>query len=328
MSEPERVVRAGVLGVGSMGRHHARIYSELPGVTLVGVSDVDGDQAAAVAEDFGTVAKSQADLLDEVDLVSIAVPTRFHADAAEAAIDRGVHLLVEKPFVDDPVRGRELIRRARERKLTLAVGHVERCNPAFQALADIVPELDVIAVESNRLGPPLDRDIRDDVVLDLMIHDIDILLALMDGHKVSDISARGAEDGQYVTATLEFEDGTVASLTASRVTQEKVRSLSITARECQVNVDYGDQTVDIHRHSLPEYIVTDGDVRYRHESIIERPTVGNGEPLKTELEAFVRAVRTGGPPIVDGEAGLRALELARTISALAASRQPAEVRPS
>ncbi|WP_276261524.1 Gfo/Idh/MocA family protein [Haloglomus litoreum] len=321
MADP--VLRAGVLGVGTMGRHHARIYRELPGAELVGVGDADETRAASVADEYGTEPMAQADLLADVDVVSIAVPTRFHDDLVEAAIDRGVHVLVEKPFVEDPLRGRDLIRRARERGVTLAVGHVERYNPAVRALDEIVPELDIIAIETNRLGPPLDRDIHEDVVLDLMIHDIDVILSLLDA-KLTDLSARGTQDGQYVTATLEFGDGTVASLTASRVTQEKIRTLSITARECKVNVDYGDRTVDIHRHSLPEYVVSDGDVRYRHESIVERPTVDNGEPLKAELESFLAAVRDGTRPLVDGEAGLRALELARTISATAAGEPTSE----
>jgi predicted dehydrogenase len=320
----EAVARVGVLGVGTMGQHHARIYRELPGAELVGVSDVDAERAAAIADEYGTAAMERDDLLSAVDAVSIAVPTPYHYDLALAAIERGVHVLVEKPFVEDPDRGRELVRLARERGLILAVGHVERYNPAFRALSGIVPELDIIAVEANRLGPPLDRVMNEDVVLDLMIHDIDVLLALVDA-EVTDVSARGAEDGEYVTATLEFDDDTVASLTASRVTQEKVRTLSITAKDRQINVDYGDQTVDIHRHSLPEYVVDNGDVRYRHESITERPTVGNGEPLKAELEAFLNAVRTGEPPAVDGESALAALELAREISAAATPRQTSEV---
>ena len=322
---PDPVVRTGVLGVGTMGRHHARVYSELPGAELVGVSDVDDTRAAAVADDYGTTAMEREALLDAVDAVSIAVPTRFHADLVGTAIDRGVHVLVEKPFVEEPSRGHELVRRAAERDVTVAVGHVERHNPAIRALGDIVPDLDVIAVEANRLGPPLDRDIHEDVVLDLMIHDIDVVLSLLDA-EVTTVAATGAEEGSFVTATLGLDDDTVASLTASRVTQEKIRELSITARNCQVNVDYGDQSVEIHRHSLPEYVVTDGDLRYRHESIIERPTVDNGEPLKAELESFLEAVTTGRAPVVDGAAGLRALELAREISAAAAARPASEVR--
>ncbi|MFC4549527.1 Gfo/Idh/MocA family oxidoreductase, partial [Halorussus sp. GCM10023401] len=279
-------VNAAVVGVGSMGRHHARVYSELPGVNLVGVYDVDEDQARAVADDHGTRALNLEALLTAADVASIAVPTPFHADMAEQCIDHGVDVLVEKPFVDDPEVGRDLLAAADEAGVTIQVGHVERFNPAIRSLADIVADLDIIAVDARRLGPPPeDRELDQSAVLDLMIHDIDVVLSLM-GEKPSSVEARGAKDNQHATATLGFDDGTVATLTASRVTQQRVRKLAITAEECRVNVDYIDRSVEIHRHSLPEYIEDNGDVRYRHESIVERPTVETGEPLKNELQSW------------------------------------------
>ena len=135
------------------------------------------------------------------------------------------------------------------------------------------------------------------------------------------MNAVGARDNQYMAATLRFENGVVGDLTASRVTQEKVRRLSLTATECRVNVDYIDHTVEIHRSSMPEYVETDGSIRYRNASVVERPTVENGEPLKHELAAFVAAVRDGTDPVVSGEDGLRALEVARRIDALGTDRQ-------
>lgn len=316
MSPTGQPLQAGVVGVGSMGRHHARVYGELPGVELAGVADIDHGRAEAIADQYGTRPLEREALLETVDIVSIAVPTEHHYEAARAAIDRGVHLLVEKPFVTDRDQGVELVARAREAGLTLQVGHIERFNPAFRALEDILPGLDVIAVTATRLGPPLDRPVGDGVVMDLMIHDIDVLLAIVD-QDVSRIDASTTHDGQYATATVTFGAGVIGSLTASRVTQQKVRRLSITAEACQVNVDYADQTVRIHRHSLPAYVEDDGDVRYRHESVIERPHVDSGEPLKLELTAFVEAVRTGEPPVVDGEDGLRAVAFADRIRAIA-----------
>lgn len=303
---------AGVIGVGTMGHHHARVYNELPDVELVGICDADQTRAAAVADDYGTVARERNELLDAADVVSIAVPTRFHHRLAGAAIERGVHVLVEKPFVTDLAEGRELVARADERDVVLQVGHIERFNPAVRALMDIVPDLDVIAVDVRRLGPPVDRDTRDGVVRDLMIHDIDVLLAMADA-EIADVSAMGAPDRDHVTAQLSFDDGVVATLTASRVTQEKVRDLAITAEDCRVTVDYASQSVEIHRQSVPEYIEADGDLRYRHESIIERPTIENGEPLRAELEAFVAAAREGTDPPVTGADGLDALRVARRI---------------
>ncbi|MHB9286503.1 Gfo/Idh/MocA family protein [Halobacteriales archaeon Cl-PHB] len=314
-------VGAGVVGVGSMGRHHARVYDELRGVDLVAVADADDSQAEAVAADYDATPMSAMELFDQVDVASIAVPTRFHHDVAVAAIDRGVSVLVEKPFVKDLSEGRDLVERARQARVTLQIGHVERFNPAVQALADIVTDLDVIAVEARRLGPPVDRDSTDSAVMDLMIHDIDVVRSLVD-QPVARVAAAGASDGQYITANLRFDDGVVGSLTASRVTQQKIRDLSITAHSCRVHVDYADQSVSIHRKSVPEYVEADGDVRFRHESLIEQPTVDNGEPLKAELRSFVEAAVRGTEPEVTGEDGLRAVELATEIDALAKEREP------
>jgi predicted dehydrogenase len=317
----EQPPQTGVVGVGSMGQHHARVYNELPAVDLAGVADADEEQAATVATKYGTRATSQDDLLERCDAVSIAVPTRYHYGVAAEAIERGVDVLIEKPFVSDLARGRELVEMARDQDVALQVGHVERFNPAVRALADIVPDLDVIAVDVQRLGPPVDRDSKDGVVLDLMIHDIDVVLSTM-GASVSDVTAMGARDRNHVTAQLELDDDVVVDLTASRVTQEKVRRLAITARECRVNVDYESQSVQIHRHSVPEYYESDGDLRYRHESIIERPTIENGEPLRAELEAFVDAATSGSRPPVTGEDALAALDVARRIDEHATEEPP------
>jgi len=307
-------IRTGVVGVGSMGRHHARVYSELPTVDLVGVCDSNKERAREVADQFDTRAMDRGELLSRADGVSIAVPTRFHEAVGRAAIQAGTHVLIEKPFVDDPDVGRELLSDARDRDLVVQVGHIERYNPAVIALQDVMLEVDPIAFAARRQGPPVDRDTVDSVVYDLMIHDIDVVCSLAD-EPVTDVSAVGAAGGDHVVAHLEFADGLVASLTASRVTQERVRDLAVTAEDCHVDVDYMDQSVQIHRHSLPEYVATNGDVRYRHESVIERPTVETGEPLKNELSSFVDAVRNGEEPKTTGEDGVHAVELARRVEA-------------
>jgi predicted dehydrogenase len=323
MREPvdRGTVRAGVVGVGTMGHHHARIYRDLSGTTLVGVADADPERADSVAEEFGTRACERDELLDRADVVSIAVPTRYHYEAASAAIDHGTHVLVEKPLVEEPEQGRELIRRASAAGVTLQVGHVERFNPAVKTLSDVIADEAVLAVEAERLGPPLDRDVGVGVVLDLMIHDIDIVRALVDA-EVAGVEAQGTADGQYVTAALRFENGTVARLTASRVTQRKVRTLSATTADRRIDVDYGSQSVAVHRQSPTA--VADGGTE-RIERVTEHPSVERGEPLRRQLEAFVGAATTGEPPVVSGEDGLRALELARTVSATAAVRTASEV---
>lgn len=308
-------IDVGVIGVGSMGRHHARVYQELPSTELIGVADADPEAATSVASDYETTALSTEKLLDRVDAVSIAVPTEYHFETAMAAFRRGTHVLVEKPIVDSPEDGEALIDFARERDLVLQVGHIERFNPAIGALVDIVPDLDVLAVDARRLGPPPGREMGTSPVLDLMIHDIDVLLSLLDEEgEVRHASATA--DDQHVTATVGFGD-VLGTLTASRITQRKVRELTITARECQVHVDYISRSIQIHRHSLPEYIEENGDVRYRHENIVEHPTVENGEPLKKELAAFAEAIQTGSEPVVTGADGLEALKLATEIETVA-----------
>ncbi|MDS0281790.1 Gfo/Idh/MocA family oxidoreductase [Haloarcula onubensis] len=316
MTEP---LSAGVVGVGSMGRHHARVYNEIQGVELAGIADADEETAAEVASTYGSAVYDLETLLDMVDLVSIAVPTRFHYDVASQAIEAGVSVLVEKPFVADAESGRDLIERAEDAGVTLQVGHIERFNPVVDVLEDVLANVEPIAASARRLGPPVSRDVKDDVVMDLMIHDIDIACSLF-GDEVAGVTAIGACDGDYTDAQIEFDGGTLCSLTASRVTQERIRDLSVTARECHVNVDFMDQSVRIYRHSDPSYHTENGDVRYSQESIIERPAVDSDEPLKRELRSFVDCVRSGATPRTTGNDGLHAMLLADEISEIADSR--------
>lgn len=309
----ERPVPVGVVGVGSMGRHHARVYSELQEAELVGVADDDEAAAREVAEEYDTEAVPTDDLFELSEAVSIAVPTEYHYDIAVDAMESGASVLVEKPFATSVEEGRAMLEVAEETGATVQVGHVERFNPAVVALSDIIPDLDIIAVQARRLGPPLDRDIGDGVALDLMIHDIDVMLSVVDA-RVTDVTAEGTRENQHVSAVVGFEDGVVGSLTASRLSQQRVRELTVNAESCTVDVDYVDRSVEIHRDSVPEYVDTEGSLRYRNESVIERPTVENGEPLKHELESFLGAVRNGSAPEVSGEDGIRALDVARTIS--------------
>ncbi|NUB93955.1 Gfo/Idh/MocA family oxidoreductase [Haloterrigena sp. SYSU A558-1] len=311
---PSRPIRAGVIGVGSMGENHARVYSELQDVELACVADHDEEVARRVADAYATDAVAFETVLERCDVVTVAVPTRAHYDVVSDCLNADVHVLVEKPIAETTEQGRALAELAEERGLVLQVGHIERFNPAVQTVTDLVEDLDVISVEAERLGPPLDRTALGNVVFDLMVHDLDIVASLLEDRPDS-VTATGTESGQYATATLEFDD-VVASLTASRVTQKKVRTLTVTARECLVEVDYLEQSVLIHRDSYPEYLTDDGKRRYRHESVVERPRVDNGEPLRHELESFVEAARNGSEPVVTAEDGIRALEMVQTIDSL------------
>jgi len=303
-------VRAGVVGVGAMGRHHARVYAEYGGTELVRVCDADPERAAGVASRHGVSTGDWPDVLDDVEAVSLAVPTRHHYEMARECIDRGVHVLVEKPFVETAREGRDLIERARDAGVVLQVGHIERFNPAVEVVSDYVADLDVIGVRTERLNPPVARDIRDSAVMDLMIHDIDVILSLVDSPVVG-VNAIGARENRHALAEFEFENGVIGHLTASRLTQDRVRRLTVTAEECLVRVDYDEQSVSVHRQ---------GDDGSSTQTLVERLAVEAGEPLRAELASFAEAVRTGSDPVVSGEDGLRVVEYAREIDEMAMNR--------
>lgn len=324
----EDATRVGVIGVGSMGQNHARVYTELSTVELVGVADIDTDRAREIATRHGTRAMKKDELVAAADAVSIAVPTAHHYDIAHECIEAGVAVLVEKPFVADPKDGRTLCDLATEHDVTLQVGHIERFNPAIRAVSDILDNREIIAVDARRLGSPRERDIEDDAVMDLMIHDIDVVLSLVNDD-IDRINAVSTQENHYVDAQVRFDGGVVGSLTASRVTQKKVRELTITARECWVVVDYIDRSVMIHRQSPKTYEPDDAQhtaLQSRvwrrgiesNEGVIEQPLVADSEPLKEELASFVDCVRTGREPLVSAEDGLRALRVAQKIDRLAA----------
>lgn len=315
VERPGEGLTAGVIGVGSMGRNHARVYSEAPDVTLVGVHDTDAQRARSVADEYACRAMTKSELLASADAVSIAVPTKFHYKVTRDCLEHGLHVLVEKPFVDDIERGRQLAAMARKSDLTLQVGHIERFNPATRVLAGIVSDLEIVGIDIQRLGPPLDRPNEDGVVMDLMIHDLDLLFSLV-GSDIQSMSAV-ARDERHVTVQIRFEDRSIAVLTASRLTQQKIRQLAVTALSCRVNADFIDQTVDIHRRSFPEYVDDNGDFRYRHESVVERPIVKNREPLKAEIASFIESIHEGSEPLVTADDALRVIEVANHIDDIA-----------
>ncbi|ELY45814.1 Gfo/Idh/MocA family protein [Natronorubrum tibetense] len=302
----------GVIGVGSMGQHHVRVYSSLPDANLVGVFDADENRARAVAHDHDTSAMEFDPLLDAVDAISIAVPTSAHYEIATRCLEAGVAALVEKPVVGDLETGQDLLERANSADVLLQVGHIERFNPAVITLAEILDEISVIGLASRRLGPPPNTKTDDSAVLDLMIHDIDIVLSLLDEVPTS-VKGTGVRKNGHVSALVEFGPDLMASLTASHRTQRKVRTLEVTAEEGLFLVDYINQSIEIHRRSVPEYVEQNGKIRYRHESSVEHLHVPNEEPLRNELESFLKAVATNSSPKVTLEDGLNALEIAEQI---------------
>ena len=312
----EEKLQVGVIGVGSMGQHHARVYNELDSVALIGVTDADASRAESIAAEYDTVAMPLEELLDTVDAVSVAVPTQYHLETALACIEHGVHILIEKPIAANEEEASEIIEAAEDADIIVQVGHIERFNPAIQELDRIVKAEDIVAIRTERLGPPPERDIQDNTVIDLMIHDVDVVTALL-GDEPTTVNALGMRENRYASATLQFDSGVVATLISSRLTQRKVRKLKITTKDTFIEVDYIDQSIEIHRQSAPEFINKEDGMHYRHESVIERPQVESHEPLKKEINSFVESISSNTTPVVSGRDGLRALELVREIDASA-----------
>lgn len=318
-------VRVAVVGAGSMGANHARVYAGLKGVELVGVVDADADRAAAVAASFGGEAfASLAELEGRVDAASVAVPSSLHLEVGRELFALGIHCLVEKPLAVTPADGLALAQSAADAGRTLVVGHIEQFNPAVEQLGRILRAGDRIrAVEAHRMSAVSSRITDVDVVADLMVHDIEIVLALV-GRDVVDVTARGvAGPGSgplsYVTALLTFDDGTLATLTASRITQDQVRTLRVTTDERLFAVDYSAQELHIYRQGrigmLDAGDLDDG--QYVLDVGTERVFVRRAEPLASELAHFVACVRGDEQPRVDGARAVRAIELAAQITQIA-----------
>jgi predicted dehydrogenase len=296
-----------------MGRNHARILSSLPGAELVGVFDRDAGAAAEVARERDTRVFADKDaLFAAADAVVVAVPTDVHFPFCKDALAAGLDVLVEKPIAPDMEQAAELCRLASEGVRILQVGHVERYNPVCMELPRLVK--DPIFFSCERLSPYSPSWIGSSgVILDLMIHDLDIVLSLADSEvkKVNAVCRElhgGTED--LAVAQVEFASGTLADLTASRVSQAKVRRLSVTQLDAYVSADLVRQTLAVHHYVTSDYFY-DARMGYKQETVTEIPYLSRyGEPLRLELESFVESVRERKRPIVSGEDGVRALDLA------------------
>ncbi|MEE9276172.1 MAG: Gfo/Idh/MocA family oxidoreductase [bacterium] len=304
-------IRIGVVGVGHMGSYHVAALAELMDANLVAVADVDEGRAREVADKYGAeVFSDPAELIGRVDAVSIAVPTVQHYRVSRHFLENGVHILVEKPICSDSGRARDLFDIATKNSLVLHIGHVERFNGAVQELTQLVREPHLI--ECRRLGPFTSRVREDGVVLDLMIHDLDIVLRLVDEEVVS-ISAEGAsirsDRDDIANVQIAFAGGCIASLTASRVTQNKVRTLAISQPDAYVFLDYTDQELRIHRMASSEHRLTREELKYREQFQVERLFVHKDNPLKLELRHFLQAVRAGSV-VAEPERELRSLDVA------------------
>jgi predicted dehydrogenase len=308
-----KTVKVGVVGVGSLGQHHARNYAEMPGCELVGVADVDRKAAIRVAGRHNCQAFfDYQTLMEQVDAVSIVVPTQYHYAIAKDFLNHDVDVLVEKPITSEVRQAVELIELARERKRIIQVGHIERFNAAIIHLNKILTQPGFI--EAHRLGPydPRVKDVG--VVLDLMIHDIDIILQIVNS-PIASIEAVGVpilsprED--IANARIRFENGCIANLTVSRVTPNKLRKIRIFQSDNYISLDYQKQSMEIYTRQSIEG-AQEGEPQA--QIVRKRIRVKKEEPLKTELEHFLECVRDGITPKVTGEHGHDALQIAVEIT--------------
>lgn len=296
-------VRVAVVGAGEFGRNHARVYRELPDAELAGILDVDSARASAVAAEFGTrTLNSLQSLKGQVDAVSLAVPTLAHASVGCALMQMGFDLLVEKPMAVNLAEADQLLATARQYQRILQVGHVERFNPAVIAVEPILNR--PLFFEVHRLGVFTPRSLDVDVIFDLMIHDLDILLALVK-EPVTEVKAVGipvlTDKVDIAHARLEFATGAVANVTASRVSTERVRKMRFFQQHEYISLDYA------RRDALRVGVKKPGPQPEFGFEKLQAPAV---EPLHAELQAFLDAVRTRQEPRTDGAAGRAALELA------------------
>ncbi len=298
-------LRVAVIGVGYLGRFHALIYSRLPQVRLVGVVDADAARASAVAKEAGCAAFTDlAAIIDQVDAVSVVVPTTAHLAVAEPLLSRGIHLLLEKPIAATRAEGERIVALADQAGAILQIGHLERFNAGVMALAEHIDRPRF--VETQRLGEFVERATDVDVVSDLMIHDLDIILSLM-GSELRSVSAVGTpvltDQVDIANARLEFANGAVANAVASRVSDRRIRHIRVFQENKYLSLDFIAQTIDI---AYPRLVPGAS----RPEIVRERIQVEPVKPLDREIEAFVACVREGRRPLVDGRVGLEALDLA------------------
>jgi predicted dehydrogenase len=302
--DTERSLRVGVIGVGVMGSNHARVLVDLPGAELIGVADPDRRQADFVARTLGCAAVPDVNGLLElnVDAVTIAAPTHLHRDIALACIARGVHVMVEKPIASSVEEGREIIEAAHRARVTLMVGHVERFNPAVETVKEALRNEDILSIAITRVGPFPPRMSNVGVVIDLAVHDIDLIRWFTDSEIVEvqpQLSSAVAEREDIALLQFRTASGVLAHINTNWLTPFKARNVTVATRGKYIMADLLTRQVTECFGFQP-----DGSYSMRHLS------VGHAEPLRSELLAFLRAVRNGSVPAVSGEEAVASLEIA------------------
>ena len=319
-----QTLKVGVIGTGHMGRNHVRNLSEEKRFDFVGIYDVDGERAKAVAEKYDTEAfKAIDELLDSVDAVIIAAPSSLHKDIALKAADHSVHALVEKPLATTSEDAEAIVWAFQEKNLKLAVGHVERFNPVFRELQKLVKLEKLFYIEANRYSPfsGSGRITDTSVVEDLMIHDVDLVCALMGEQKVTSIHGRGEaiKSGQtdFATCLMDFDGKAHAVVNASRISQNKERIITVHTADSCICADLLAKTLNIYK-STNLTVDLSRDNSYVQDGLVQKVYVPIEEPLRAELVAFYDSVVSDAPIVVDGNAGINAIKICEEVARRAA----------
>jgi predicted dehydrogenase len=307
------MTRLGVIGLGHMGGYHASICTLLPNVELVGIADLNEKNWTKVKSSKVIKTNDYNKWIDFVDAVIIAVPTEFHHPVAKDCLLRGKHVLLEKPLTRTIQEAQELFSIAKQQNLSLHVGHVERFNGAVQELKKFVnnPYL----IECHRLGPFTPRPQKDSVVLDLMIHDLDLVLNLVNSPVQSMNIVNNnvhTKCGDIAILQIKFENGTLANIVSSRASQIKKRTMSVHQKECFLKLDFTTQDISIHSHTSNSVKIGNNQVKYKQAGTFKRLFVYKDNPLKIEIENFVKSIKLGGKSLKPNQ-DMIALKLALEI---------------
>lgn len=319
-------LKMGVIGVGNMGQHHVRVLSLLKDIELIGVADSNLARGIEIASQYRThYYENYEEMLPHVDAVCIAVPTKMHHEVGSRCLQAGVNVLIEKPIAASIAEAESLVNLAAETGCILQVGHIERFNPAFRELSKVIQTEKILALEARRMSPYSHRANDVSVVLDLMIHDIDLLIELS-ASPVVKLTASGStsvDSGNldYVTANLGFANGVIATLTASKVTHRKIRCLAAHCKQSLIETDFLKNEILIHRHQQASLSAEHQPKLYKQDGITEKVYTSNVEPIYAEIEHFVNCIRGGERPSVGGEQALKALRLASLIEQMALDGQ-------
>jgi len=317
------MVKVGVIGVGHLGQHHVRVFKEIPNCELIGIYDQNKERAAEISQRYEVRAFSEYEaLLHDIDAIDIAVTTIHHYRLAKIALEKGKHVFIEKPITSNLQEAEELVSLAREKKLKIQVGHIERFNPIVLKIADEIK--DPMFIESHRLAPFTPRGSDVSVVLDLMIHDIDLILSFVESD-LRDIRASGVciltPNIDIANARLEFENGAIANVTASRVSLKRERKIRFFQKDAYLSLDFQNKKVTILKKSkdlqkiLPEILL--GTRTINTDELVDLRQIDSSDitkdALTLELESFIEAIAEDKRPCVDGMAGMKALQVALNI---------------